>query len=62
MDALRAFATDPALQERMRQEALSHSHAHLSGWHDVLAEDLLPVWQKAFEERGADREQRVRTS
>jgi glycosyltransferase involved in cell wall biosynthesis len=46
-DALRAFAGDPARQEKMRTAALEYGSRHLAIWQDVLAEDLFAVWQDA---------------
>jgi glycosyltransferase involved in cell wall biosynthesis len=46
-DALREIATRPVLRQNMRAEALAYSRTHLASWADVLAKDLLPVWQKA---------------
>lgn len=46
-DALREIATQSDLRHTMRAEALAYSRKHLASWADVLAEDLLAVWQKA---------------
>ena len=44
---LRNFAAQPAKRETMRAAAADYGCTHLTSWHDVLAEDLLDVWQKA---------------
>ena len=46
-EALRAFAKNPALQKQMQVIAIDYSRDHIASWHDVLAEDLFAVWQKA---------------
>jgi len=48
-EALRLFAADPALRQRMRVAALDYSRNHLASWNDVLAEDLFIVWKEAAE-------------
>jgi len=48
--ALGNFARTPDTRARMRQTALDYSRDHLPSWHDIVAEDLLPVWQRAFAE------------
>jgi glycosyltransferase involved in cell wall biosynthesis len=45
--ALRNFALRPEYRKRMWEAAVDYSRDHLAGWGDVLAEDLLAVWQQA---------------
>jgi glycosyltransferase involved in cell wall biosynthesis len=46
-NALRRFATDIVMRDDMRRAAIAYGQNHLAGWHNVLAEDLFPVWQEA---------------
>lgn len=54
-DALWEFATQPEKRAAMRAAATEYGMRYLASWHDVLAEDVLAVWQQAA--RGV-REQR----
>ena len=45
--ALRDFVAQPKKREAMRAAAVDYSCVHVASWHDVLAQDLLDVWQKA---------------
>lgn len=50
-NALRSVAKHAELRKHMREHALDYSEKHLASWHDVLAEDLFSVWQKAAKSR-----------
>ena len=45
-EALRDFASDKEQQEHMRKVATAYGQKYLATWRDVLAEDLLAIWQK----------------
>ena len=47
--ALGDFAKDAEKRKRMAAAAAAYSEKHLASWQDVLAEDLLTVWKRAFE-------------
>jgi hypothetical protein len=48
--ALHQFATDKERQTSMRMAAGTHATHYLGSWHDILAQDIFPSWQAAFEE------------
>lgn len=47
MAALRNFVMHPERAQAMHKAALDYNKQYLAGWEEVLAEDLLAVWQKA---------------
>jgi glycosyltransferase involved in cell wall biosynthesis len=51
IDALSHFVSDRQKQNIMRAAAIDYSRHRLASWHDVLAEDLFPVWQTAVTRR-----------
>jgi glycosyltransferase involved in cell wall biosynthesis len=48
--ALREFATNAEMRTNMRAASGDYSRDHLASWQDVLAGDVLPIWQKTFAE------------
>jgi len=46
-EAIREFAQSPERRENMRAAAVDYGQKRIASWHDVLAEALLAVWQKA---------------
>lgn len=48
--ALKSLMQNTQKLEAMRESATSYAKSHLAGWDQVLAEDLLPVWQRAYSE------------
>lgn len=49
--AMREFCSSINKRTHMRKVALSYAETHIANWVDVLAEDLLPQWQKAYYEK-----------
>jgi glycosyltransferase involved in cell wall biosynthesis len=49
--ALEANGFNAHKRELMRMAAISYGEHSLASWHDVLAEDLFPVWQQAAAEK-----------
>lgn len=49
-DALRPLAGNAGVLDTMGRNAARFALDHLPSWDDVLREDLLPVWQAAWEE------------
>jgi len=48
-DAMASLLIDPATRRRIGQAARRQIEHSWPDWSDVMAEDLLPVWQKAYE-------------
>jgi glycosyltransferase involved in cell wall biosynthesis len=50
--AIAALLDAPRRRQAMGRRARRHIERHWPSWSDVLAEDLLPVWQRVARERG----------
>lgn len=51
-ESLRILAETPALRDKMRAAALAYADKHLPDWTSIMAEDFIPVWQRAYDEKG----------